>query len=90
MPVWEVPIWAWHWGDPAELGPRWPHARTVTLDEQARSAKATAVQRFASQVHPLGPAEEDRAVLPEIVLARFSRPVEVVLCTAAPEQAGAS
>lgn len=82
VPVWEVPIWAWHWGGPAGLGPRWPHARTVTLDEQARNAKATAVQRFSSQLHPLGPAEEDRAVLPESVLVRFSRPVEVVLCTA--------
>ena len=85
--VWEVPIWAWHWGEPAGMGPRWPHARTVTLDEQARTAKATAVQRFATQIHPLGPAEQDRPVLPGTVLARFSRPFEVVLCTTPPGEA---
>ncbi len=84
VPVWEVPIWAWHWAEPADLGPRWRHARTVTLDEPARRAKAGAVQRFVTQVRPLGPAQADRAVLPDHVLARFSRPSEVVLCTPAP------
>lgn len=84
VPVWEVPIWAWHWAEPADLGPRWPHARTVALDEAARRAKAAAVRRFVTQVRPLGPAQADRAVLPDHVLARFSRPSEVVLCTPAP------
>ena len=79
--VWEAPIWAWHWGQPAELGPRWPHAGTVRLDAAARAAKAAAVSRFTTQVQPLGPAPADRAVLPGPVLARFARPVEVVLCT---------
>ncbi|MGJ7439878.1 PIG-L deacetylase family protein [Aquipuribacter sp. MA13-6] len=89
VPVWEVPIWAWHWAEPAEVGARWPHARTVALDETARTAKSTAVQRFVTQVHPLGPADVDRAVLPATVLARFARPFEVVLCSPTPT-AGAS
>ncbi|WP_380169386.1 PIG-L deacetylase family protein [Jannaschia sp. R86511] len=82
LPVVEVPIWAWHWGTPQTLAPRWTHARTVRLDEPTRAAKAAAVRRFVSQVQPLGPAPADRAVLPEQVLVRFARPVEVALVTA--------
>ncbi len=79
--VWEVPIWAWHWGRADELADRWGHARTVELDEAARTAKAAAVAQFLSQVRPLGPDAADRAVLGPHVLARFCRPFEVVLCT---------
>lgn len=79
-PVWELPIWAWHWGGADELGPRWPHARVVHLDPDEQHAKAAAVQAFATQVHPLGEGPGDAPVLPPSVLARFSRPVEVVLC----------
>jgi LmbE family N-acetylglucosaminyl deacetylase len=79
-PVWELPIWAWHWGEAGELAPRWPHARLVHLGPQEQHAKAAAVQAFTTQVHPLGDGPGDAPVLPPSVLARFARPVEVVLC----------
>lgn len=81
VPLWEVPVWAWHWGEADVLGPRWPHARLVPLDEDARAAKAAAVDAFVTQVRPLGPDAADRAVLPPEVLVRFARDVEVVLVT---------
>lgn len=80
-PVWELPIWAWHWGEAGDLAPRWPHARVVHLGPEEQHAKAAAVQAFTTQVHPLGDGPEDAPVLPPSVLARFARPVEVVLCT---------
>ena len=81
VPVWELPIWAWHWGDRDRLAPGWSHARLVALDEDARQAKADAVEAFVSQVRPVGTEPADAPVLPAHVLARFARPVEVVLCT---------
>lgn len=80
-PLWELPVWAWHWADPADLTARWQHAALVPLDAAARTVKAAAVRCFATQVEPLGAAPADAAVLPPAVLARFARPVEVVLCT---------
>jgi LmbE family N-acetylglucosaminyl deacetylase len=87
-PLWELPIWAWHWGEAHQLAPRWPHARAVHLDTDEQAAKAAAVQAFTSQVEPLGDAPEDAPVLPPWVLARFARPVEVVLCTEAGTSTG--
>lgn len=80
LPLWELPIWAWHWGTGDELGPRWGSARVVRLTQAELRAKADAVGAFTSQVHPLGERPEDRAVLPPEVLVRFERDVEVVLC----------
>ena len=85
--VWELPIWAWHWGTGEELAPRWGHAYRVGLSEEERNLKARAVATFTTQVRPLGPAAADLPVLPPEVLLRFARPFEVVLVT--PAGAGA-
>lgn len=81
LPLWELPVWAWHWGRGEELAPRWAHAAAVRLDADAARAKAAAIAQFTTQTRPLGPAPEDAPVLPEHVLARFRRDVEVVLTT---------
>jgi len=81
--VWELPVWAWHWGTGEELAPRWGHAHRVGLSAQEQDIKARAVAAFATQVRPLGPAAADRPVLRPEVLARFARPFEVVLVTRA-------
>ena len=81
--VWELPVWAWHWGTGEALAPRWGHAYRIVLSEQEQDIKAQAVAAFATQVRPLGPASADRAVLPPAVLVRFARPFEVVLVTPA-------
>jgi len=70
------PVWAWHWGEPADLP--WHRALRVDLSPEVRAAKAAAVAEFFTQVTPLGPLPEDVPVLPSYVLARFARPCEVV------------
>jgi len=80
VPVWQFPVWAWHWAEPGDPRVPWDRARLVRLPSAARAAKRTAVDCFASQVRPLGPAAADRAVLLPEVLAHFDRDVEVLLC----------
>ena len=70
------PVWAWHWGAPADLP--WERALRLDLPSQVRAAKAAAVAEFVTQVAPSGPLPEDAPVLPPHVLARFARPCEVV------------
>jgi LmbE family N-acetylglucosaminyl deacetylase len=74
----EYPIWTWHWADPGDDRVPWHRARRIDLTPGARAAKAAAIEAFPSQIHPLGPAEADAAILPPHVLARFARPFEVV------------
>ena len=70
------PVWAWHWGQPADLP--LGRARRVELPRPLRAAKQQAVAEFATQLAPLGPLPGDAPVLTPAVLARFSRDVEVV------------
>jgi len=74
----EYPIWAWHWAYPEDPRVPWARARRIDLTPTAMAAKAAAIAAFPSQIAALGPAEADAAILPPHVLARFSRPFEVV------------
>jgi hypothetical protein len=56
----------------------WHRARRLDLTPAARRAKEAAIQAFPSQIHDLGPAPADAAILPPPVLARFRRSFEVV------------
>lgn len=78
MPVWQYPVWAWHWATPADPRVPWDSAHRVALPPPVRAAKRAAVARFVTQVQPLGPAPADRAVLPPEVLAHFDRDLEVL------------
>lgn len=75
----EYPIWAWHWAVPDDPRVPWRTASRIDLELAAREAKAAAIAAFPSQIAPLGPEPADAAILPPHVLARFSRPFEVVL-----------
>jgi len=78
VPLWELPVWAWHWATPQDE--RFPWERVQVVDVRDRlEAKCRAVDRFASQVLPVGPGPQDAAVLPPEVLAHFLRPFEAVL-----------
>jgi LmbE family N-acetylglucosaminyl deacetylase len=79
VPVWQYPVWAWHWAAPDDPRVPWHTAHRVVLPPAVQAAKRAAVARFATQVHPLGPAPADRAVLPPDVLAHFDRDREVLL-----------
>ena len=78
VPVWQYPVWAWHWATPADPRVPWHAARRVELSPDVRAAKRAAVARFVTQVRPLGPGPADRAVLPPDVLAHFDRDREVL------------
>ncbi|WP_405219307.1 PIG-L family deacetylase [Agrococcus sp. Ld7] len=65
-----APIWAWLWGEPG-LFDGLP-LRRVPLDAEAREAKARAIAAHRSQVAPLSPHDDDRAVLTPEMLARFA------------------
>ncbi|MBB2947187.1 LmbE family N-acetylglucosaminyl deacetylase [Actinoplanes lutulentus] len=74
----EYPIWTWHWAAPGDPAVPWDRARRIELTAAARFAKAAAIAAFPSQIAALGPAEADAAILPPHILARFTRPFEVV------------
>lgn len=77
-PVWEYPVWAWHWATPDSSTLPWRRARMVRLRPDERVAKADAVGCFASQLEPLSEHPADARVLPPAVLAHFSRAFEAV------------
>jgi len=72
------PVWTWQWAVPGDSRVPWERALRVPLSADQRAAKRTAVDCFATQVRPLGPAPEDAVVLSPEVLASFDRDVEVV------------
>lgn len=74
----EYPIWAWHWSYPESPDVPWHRAHRVDLPPAAREAKVAAIAAFPSQTRPLGPDEADAAILPPHVVARFTRPFEVI------------
>lgn len=74
----EYPVWAWHWAAPADSRLPWSSARRVELGPDVVAAKARAIEAFETQVRDLGPRPEDAAVLTPAMLARWSRPYEVV------------
>ncbi|MEU2349304.1 PIG-L family deacetylase [Modestobacter sp. NPDC049651] len=79
VPVWQYPVWTWHWAVPDDPRVPWRSAHRVDLPPAVRAAKREAVGRFTTQVRPVGPAPADRAVLPPDVLAHFDRDTEVLL-----------
>jgi LmbE family N-acetylglucosaminyl deacetylase len=84
LPVWQFPVWTWHWAVPDDDRVPWAQARAVPLSPAVRAAKRAAVDCFATQVRPLGPDPADRAVLPPEVSAHFDRDVEVLLAAGLP------
>ncbi|SCX50137.1 N-acetylglucosaminyl deacetylase, LmbE family [Klenkia marina] len=75
VPVWQYPVWTWHWAVPDDPRVPWRRARRVPLPPSVRAAKQAAVACFTTQVHPLGP---DPAVLPPEFLAHADRDHEVL------------
>ncbi|VXC62938.1 LmbE family protein [Burkholderia sp. 8Y] len=74
----EVPLCTWHWASPDDTRVPWSRARRIVLDEATHARKLRAVQAFRSQLEP-DTATGQAAVLAEHVLARLTRPYEVIL-----------
>lgn len=79
LPVWQFPVWAWHWATPDDARVPWNRARVVPVPPAVRAAKRAAVGCFTTQIHSIGPAPADRAVLPPDMLAHFDRDLEVLI-----------
>ncbi|OUE08051.1 hypothetical protein CMsap09_03800 [Clavibacter michiganensis] len=75
----EYPVWMWHWATPDDPRVPWADLRALPLDAATRTAKRAAVAAHASQVHPLSPAPEDRAVLQAGYLRNADRDREVLI-----------
>jgi LmbE family N-acetylglucosaminyl deacetylase len=67
------PIWMWHHAHPSMFNQA--NGRKFLLDAATQRAKADAMQRFASQVAPA----HRTPIVPEHVIAYFSRPYEVFI-----------
>ncbi len=73
----EYPVWLWHWGSAPDL-PR-QVARVWHLDDEARTAKRSAIAAHASQVLPISDKPGDEVLLVPQMLAHFTRGSEVVI-----------
>ncbi len=78
VPVWQYPVWAWHWARPGSDALPWARARILRLSDEEQRSKAAAVREFGSQLEPIGPDPADDVVLPPEVLAHFERSYEIV------------
>ncbi|MEU3501941.1 PIG-L family deacetylase [Streptomyces hundungensis] len=74
---WSYPVWMWHWARPGDTRVPWDSAVSVGLPRGISELKHRAVQRFVSQIHPLGPDASDAAILPPDELAHHLRDIEV-------------
>jgi LmbE family N-acetylglucosaminyl deacetylase len=70
-------IWAWHWARPEGKDLPWDQCRRVDLTSEQTARKRWATSSYRSQIRPIGPAEEDRAVLLPPMLRRYWRPFEI-------------
>lgn len=75
----EYPVWMWHWARPGDPRVPWHRMRAVNLNADHLASKAAAIAAFRSQIQPIGPDPADAAILPPHIVARFTRPYEVVL-----------
>lgn len=66
---WQYPVWMWTGHSPDDPRIPWSRAHRHDLDQADRTAKAHAIEAFASQTAPLVPG--GRAVLPSDVLEHF-------------------
>jgi LmbE family N-acetylglucosaminyl deacetylase len=71
------PVWMWHWAFPSDPRVPWDQALRVSLPPGATTRKRAAIGCFTSQTEDrgggLGP------VLPESMIAHFTRAMEVLL-----------
>jgi LmbE family N-acetylglucosaminyl deacetylase len=77
-PLWEVPVWMWHWAAPGDPRVPWQRLRRLGLDPEARERKSRAIAAHGSQLVET-PTERRPPVLPDWALARLLRPFEVFI-----------
>lgn len=73
----EIPVWAWHWAEPADPRLPWDRARRLLLDDESAQRKQAAVQCFRSQLMP-DASTGHGPILRQTTVQRASRPFEVM------------
>lgn len=76
-PVWQFPIWVWHWTLPGADGVPWDRARRFEISSAERARKRAALACFTTQTRPLPADGSGTTILPPEVLAHFDRPYEM-------------
>lgn len=77
VPVWQYPIWMWHWTLPGDNPERWARAGRVDIPADIAARKRAALQCFSTQIAPLDDDDAETVILPPNVLAHFERSYEV-------------
>ena len=71
LPLWQYPIWMWHWGTPSDPEVPWGRFAAVPLSSAERAAKDAALGRYVSQT------EGERPMLHARFLRHFAHDAEV-------------
>jgi LmbE family N-acetylglucosaminyl deacetylase len=80
LPLWEVPVWTWHWSRPGDPRVPWKRAVLLPLSAQAQRRKRAALREHRTQRR--ADATTGRPpVLSRAVLAHFDRPFEFFFAT---------
>lgn len=80
----EFPIWAWHWGGPADVP--WNRVVALSLTDDERQKKSDALACHATQISPLSDQPGDEALLHPGMQEHFHRDIEIFL-SPEPEEA---
>lgn len=79
VPVWQMPIWIWHWTRPDRSSLDWRRVARLDLADGARRLKRRALASFRTQLGPVPGDACEETILPAEVLAHFTRPYEAFL-----------
>lgn len=77
VPLYEVPIWTWHWAHDNDTRVPWDRARKLCLSAHAVARKRYAAHAFTSQLQT-DPSTGLGPILAPLVLERLLQPFEVV------------
>ena len=84
----EFPVWAWHWGTPADLP--WERMVALRLADEAQEVKRRAVAIHVTQIAPLSDEPGDEVLLHEGMVAHFDRDVEIFIMAPADQSLDAA
>ncbi|MFC8492000.1 PIG-L deacetylase family protein [Streptomyces sp. NPDC057235] len=76
VPLWQYPVWMWHWATPGDARVPWDRLRRLPLTTELLNRKKAAVRCFRTQIAPL--ADHPGVVLPPDELDHHQRLFETV------------
>lgn len=73
-PLWEAPVWMWHWARPNDARVPWMRLQALAVSDAARASKQAALAAHVSQLTPR--SSSHGAVLNDEIVARAERRAE--------------